>query len=517
MKIMRLNMLIMLCICLCAIGCSKRNEVIPNSNPSAVTVTTYVSGNIVDVSWTNATDPDNDEVSYSIELSGTIVVSELSSNSYELSNLEVNETFQAKLIVTDTEGGQSESPFSFTTETLIKTDGSPETELVEYASLASDGGVMVVGRGLGGAFTGAHLGSTDVTVIKYDGLGNIEWKKSFGGSNDEAASRITRLSDNSHMITGFTNSPDGDFSTNNAMINAFALRISEQGGVISSYTYGGSNEDAFTGVVETNDNNLMFCGIARSSDGDISSNNGQSDFWVVKTTFEGTILWEKTYGGTAQDNAYAIVSNGDGTYTVAGGSQSSDGDFMNNYGNRDAQIMRIDGDGNILFTKNFGGSAYDDIRDIVRTNANDGIVAVGTTSSLDNDVSNSNGGFDAWMFQMHDSGSLEWSKAFGTSGSDAANFITSNGSDKYYACQYHGEASDGDANEAFGSLDAWYFAVNEQGSLTEQDTFGGSLSDQLFSVLIDSQGKTFFIGQTASTDFDIQNNNGSSDILFIKK
>ncbi len=498
-------------------GCQNKNEEIPNNNPSGVTVTTSINGNSVDVSWTMANDPDDDDISYAIELNGTIVESDLTVTNYELSNLEFNESFQARLIVTDTEGGQSETSFTFATEYLFKTDGSADQEYVESAAPTDDGGVIVLARTLGSNFIGSNYGETDIIMVRYDRLGNLLWKKNYGGSQIDAPYRINKMSDSSYIITGFTNSSDGDFAMNNGSINAFALKIDIQGNIIWANTYGGSNEDVFTEVVETNDNALMFSGIVRSVDGDASANNGQSDFWVVKTTLDGSIIWEKNIGGSGADNAFSIVSNGDGTYFVGGFTRSSDLDFPNNYGGvYDGGIVKIDNDGTVVFTKNYGGTGNDRFDSMVRSDSNDGVVITGSTSSTDNDLNSTNGSTDYWVLKVDDTGEVVWSNSFGGPGTDSSRFISSNGSGTYYTCYYH-DGQGGDVTESFGEIDGWYLALDENGNLTEQETFGGSDVDYINAVFSDAQGKLFVVGNTESNDFDAINNNGGYDIFLIKK
>jgi hypothetical protein len=68
---------------------------------------------------------------------------------------------------------------------------------------------------------------------------------------------------------------------------------------------------------------------------------GSDDFWVLKLDKDGTVAWQKTYGGTGNDSAYSIQQTSDGGYIVAGETDSSGA------GNADAWGLKLDSNGNI--------------------------------------------------------------------------------------------------------------------------------------------------------------------------
>jgi hypothetical protein len=83
-----------------------------------------------------------------------------------------------------------------------------------------------------------------------------------------------------------------------------------------SRTYGGTNDDKAYALVQTGDGGFA---IAGSTD---SFGAGGYDFWLVKTDASGNMQWNKTYGGTGDDEAYALVQTGDGGYALAGYTES---------------------------------------------------------------------------------------------------------------------------------------------------------------------------------------------------
>jgi hypothetical protein len=77
-------------------------------------------------------------------------------------------------------------------------------------------------------------------------------------------------------------------------------------------TYGGTNWDYAYALVQTSDGGYALAGFT------MSFGAGNADFWLVKTDSTGNVLWSKTYGGTSEDWAEALVRTSDGGYALAG-------------------------------------------------------------------------------------------------------------------------------------------------------------------------------------------------------
>ena len=113
-------------------------------------------------------------------------------------------------------------------------------------------------------------------------------------------------------------------------------------------TFGGSGIDEAVSVVEAQDGNYMVLGNTRSSDGDITDRSGSdSDFWLLKISKSGEIIWSKTYGGSDDENAARITKTNDGGYLLSGYTTSNDGDVSGNEGFQDYWIVKVDASGTI--------------------------------------------------------------------------------------------------------------------------------------------------------------------------
>jgi hypothetical protein len=97
------------------------------------------------------------------------------------------------------------------------------------------------------------------------------------------------------------------------------------------YCYGGSKSDGGRSIVKTVNGYTLLCS-SYSSDGEVSNNNGLSDFWHVHIDDSGNIQWEKDYGGSDYDKPTHLKTAPDGGYVLFGRTSSNDGDVSGNHG-----------------------------------------------------------------------------------------------------------------------------------------------------------------------------------------
>lgn len=116
--------------------------------------------------------------------------------------------------------------------------------------------------------------------------------------------------------------------------------------------YGGSGADRGLSIVAGTDGGYLFAGHTNSNDGDVTGNHGLQDAWVVKLKNDGTIQWQKTFGGSGdRETANAIISSEDSGYVFVGKCTSNDGDAACNLGETGAWMVKLDKNGNILWQK----------------------------------------------------------------------------------------------------------------------------------------------------------------------
>ena len=174
---------------------------------------------------------------------------------------------------------------------------------------------------------------------------------------------------------------------------------------------GGTGDDRANDVLINPDGTMTVVGSTFSVNGDITSNHGAGDAWIVKLDTAGNIIWQKAIGGNGLDYFKSVIATYDNAYLCIGYTASTNGDVSNIHGNGDAWIVKVSTDGNIISSKCYGGSQGDDALDAIKTP--DGAYAImANTSSSDGDVQSAGQG--AWVFKINTSGNIIWEKCLGS-------------------------------------------------------------------------------------------------------
>ena len=202
-----------------------------------------------------------------------------------------------------------------------------------------------------GNATGSH-GDDDIWFAKIDTLGNLLWHKCLGGSSLEISDRFTIAADSTIVLLGRTSSSDGDVSGYHTggpgggvptlYKDAWMVKLSFAGDIIWQKCLGGTKNDLLSNVVVLSDGNIIAAGYTISNDGDIIYNHGAEDAWLVKVSKNGELVWQKTYGGSSDDEAGQLKLLDDNSLIFFGQTFSTDGDVSGNHGWSDMWLVKLD-------------------------------------------------------------------------------------------------------------------------------------------------------------------------------
>lgn len=335
----------------------------------------------------------------------------------------------------------------------------------------------------------------------------IQWQKSLGGADFEEVYSIQQTTDLGYIMIGVSLSNNGDVSGNHGGVDFWVVKLTEAGTIQWKKAYGGSNNDWPFDIRQTTDSGYIMTGRTNSNNGDVSGNHGDRDFWVVKLSETGVIQWKKTFGGSGPDEAHSIQQTSDGGYIVAGGSASTDGQVSGNHGYDDFWVIKLTNVGEIQWQKSLGGSSSEFARHIIQTYEG-GFIVVGETMSNNGDVSGSHGNPDFWVVKLDENGIIEWQKALGGTAIDVARSICQLSDSSYVVAGY--TASDVPGHN--GMFDCWVVKLSATGEVLWQKAYGGSDNDQAFDIQITNNGDFILIGDTYSVDGDVLENDGGLDI-----
>ncbi len=377
------------------------------------------------------------------------------------------------------------------------------------------GGYIVAGFTLSndGDVTGKNK-SNDFWIVKLDVSGNLQWQKTLGGSRIDFANSIQQTNDGGYIVAGSTESNDGDVTGNNGGNDYWVVKLDAIGNIQWQKTLGGSGWDKAQSIQQTNDGGYIVTGLTESDDGDVTGNKGRANYWVVKLDVSGNIQWQKTIGGSNYDQAKSIQQTLDGGYVLAGYTLSNDGDVTGNKGDEDYWVVKLDVSGNLQWQKTMGGSNKDQANSIRQTN-DGGFVVAGWTSSWDGDVTENKAWMDYWVVKLDISGNLQWQKTMGGSNWDKANSIRQTNDGGFVVAGFTG-SNDGDVTLSKGQSDYWVVKLDGSGNLQWEKTLGGSERDEGNSIQQTKDGGYIVAGYSKSNDGDVTGNKGSSDYWIVK-
>jgi hypothetical protein len=379
----------------------------------------------------------------------------------------------------------------------------------------TDGGYVLAGQSNSnnGDVSGNH-GAEDIWVAKISSTGNLEWQRSLGSGGTEWADSIQQTQDGGFIIAGRSNTNGGDVTGNHGSYDFWVLKLNASGTLLWQKSLGGSSLDVAKYAIETSDNGFLIVGSTSSNDGDVTATNALESVWVVKTNPVGVIEWQKTYGGSNNESANYIQPTTDGGFILTGYSDSNDGDLTANNGALDIWVFKIDAGGNLLWQKSYGGSANDTGQNAKQT-SDGGYIIAGTTLSNDGDVSGNNGFIDGWLVRLDSTGNLLWQRAFGGSDIDTLEEVqlTPNGG---FVIAGITESNNGDVSGNHGMFDYWTLLVNSTGTIVWQRPLGGSGSDSGYAISLTSDGGYCIAGASESNDGDVSGNNGQHDFWLVK-
>jgi hypothetical protein len=271
------------------------------------------------------------------------------------------------------------------------------------AAALSDGGLFLCGssNSSDGDLT-ENRGGYDAWTMRIDASGNILWSTTYGGANDDGFSSGLLDSEGLLLCSGSSSSSDGDLNGNLGSADVWITRIDPfSGELLEQGRFGGSGFETAWRMTTLTNGKYLVSGVTASTDGDLTGyNGGAADAALFCLDGDLTLEWATCYGGSQYDEFYWTIPGQNGTAICAGMTMSNNGDVSGNNGNSDYWLAGIGADGQLLWQQCYGGLGNDRCYGLFPLQ-DQGLLAVGTTNSTNGDVSGFNGGFsDAWVVRL---------------------------------------------------------------------------------------------------------------------
>ncbi|MDN5202718.1 hypothetical protein QQ008_15115 [Fulvivirgaceae bacterium BMA10] len=502
-------------------GCKNDEETLSQQNQAPgnfIVTVSEIFGTMASLDWRAAIDPDGDKITYSIWLKGEEIQSDLQDTGFLFQGLDPENSYDGKVIARDGKGGFTESVFAFNTTALViewqRSLGGTNHESPRSIIQTMDGSYVIAGYSFSndGDISGNH-GLSDSWIVKLNERGNFIWETNLGGAGREAAYCILETEDGGFVMAGEASHASGDVDSNNGNRDYWIVKLDASGTLVWETNLGGSNVDVASSITLAGDEGYVIGGTSRSSNGDVKNNHGGSDFWIVKLDLGGSLVWESNFGGSDDDVCVSIRQTLDGGYIAAGTSSSSDGDVDSNHGRSDFWIIKLDSFGKLVWEANYGGSDSDTATEIYQLSNGEYIVA-GYSYSSDLDVGENKGGADYWVIKLDVIGNLMWQTSMGGEDNDLVRSMYS--SDQGYIVAGFAGSGTGDVSGNNGLADCWIQKLDGNGEQVWEENFGGSETDIAYTIQRTMDKGFVFAGSSMSSDGDVVGNKGLSDFWVVK-
>ena len=346
----------------------------------------------------------------------------------------------------------------------IATLGGTGTEYGYGVAYDSSGNVYITGY-----TNSAGAGGNELLIAKYNSSGTIQWQRTLGTGtayrHDDSGRMIAVDSSGNVYVNGTTNFTGGYDSMMIAKYNS-------SGTLQWQKTFGDSNtQERGHGITVDSSGNVFVCG---------ETTKGVNGALVAKLNSSGTLQWQRTLDASLFYEV--VVDSSDNVYV---GGYTAIGSYTNYL------AAKYNNSGTLQWQRTIGGSTASDNGRSITIDSSDNVYIGGVSTA------GGVGVYDSILVKYNSSGTYQWQKALGTSGTQInIQAIASDSSDNVYIA---------------GSWSNSYFFAkyDSDGNLDWQRSFGGSGTDNGHGISADGNGNIYVIGNTASSGA------GSNDILLI--
>jgi hypothetical protein len=384
----------------------------------------------------------------------------------------------------------------------------------------------------------------------------LEWARSFGSIGTDQGSMGVDATGNVYTAGWFEGTADLDPGAGNTTLTSFGeddiyVQKLDASGSLLWVKQIGTPADDRVNAIEVDGSAYVYTTGYFSGTTDFDTGPGDNtltsagygDIFVQKMDASGNSLWARSFGGSQGDEGFEIHVDGSGNvYTIGYFAGTADLDpgpaayLLTSQGNRDVFIQKMDGSGNFLWAKSFGGPGEDFGYSVV-VDASGNVITTGRfEGTVDFDpgagtsISTSEGSGDIFIEKLDPSGDLIWMRTFGDLFADCGYSVAVDGNGATYTVGYFEGTVDLDPG--IGTVELTSTAANDlfiqkldaSGDLVWARSIGDAGDDAAISIALDGDGDLYATGwfQGAEVDFgpgvgiNVLENTGGYDAFVMK-
>ena len=382
----------------------------------------------------------------------------------------------------------------------------------------------------------------------------VVWQKDLRSSTQDFLSQVTTTIDQQYLITGSsiqgnsqkitgssspaTSSLPSATSQQNNGYDFHLVKLNQQGEEVWEKYFSGKNHDFLSATVNTQEGGFLLAGSSYSGKGldKKDDSKGGSDFWLIRINEFGDELWQKTIGGTSDEEARAVIQTTDFGFFFTGNVQNS----TKGYGSKDVLVVRLDKNGKELSQLILGGKGLDEVEKMIPTKdggallgvcsrsgalAGSGKTETGSSKTINYQPKTSNnfGEGDYWIVKLSKDGKVEWEKNFGGKGDDHLRTLALTSTGYLIGGESRSERS---GNKSVGieeGTDLWLISIDERGEEIWQKSYNFKNRDVLMGMSViagkqeDGSGKSkgILLGGYTQAEGRIENDDETFWMLYL--
>ncbi len=353
-----------------------------------------------------------------------------------------------------------------------------------------DGNFVVTGR-----TTSKTTGNSDIYLVKISPNGSVIWEKNLGGKDEEQGYDLIELPDGRFIVVGYSDTSDETDSPSNK--NMYLVSCDASGNKLWDKHIGNAEaiEEA-KAILPAKDGNFIVLGNTMSLKTK-PNEEPNNDIIVLKINDKGDVIWQKTFGTSANDEANGLTATEEG-FVIIGATEDK--------GRWDLYLLAFDNQGNELWSKIHGGGEKD-LGNSIIVDRDGNLVVAGLTYSYA-----TAGSHDLWAAKFSPKGERIWSKVFGGLSVDEGLEVIENKEGNYVFVGYNEdfERDEYGENISLDRLNVFLVQLSPSGTLIWQRSFGGERDQRGFGVVQTQDGGYMVVGTS-------QTNNENKENLLIMK
>ncbi len=242
----------------------------------------------------------------------------------------------------------------------------------------------------------------------------------------------------------------------------FLLSISVDAQIMFQRHYGGAADDCGNKIIQTSDGGYF---IAAATE---SFGAGGRDIFFIRTNEYGDTLWTRTLGGAGYDQPTSLITTFDSCFILTGGTESFGAS------NEDVFLIKVNQNGDTLWKRTYGGIGWDEGADVKQT-FDGGFMVVGTTTSYTSGFSS------IYAIRTDEFGDTLWTKTYEKNYFNQGSSVILLQDGGFFICG-------GTRALSSSNGDCFLVRTDNQGDTLWTKTYGGMGDDNAFQACIVSGG-----------------------------